>query len=278
MKIFTITIIAMAAALTALAQEDTRPWMPLESRIGLAIGIGSQTFLDANSSPLIYQSKPKSVKLFYQLESNSLLVNFDIDLKLGGMKALNHPNRMLLFEEENYKGEKETKKFPAGGSFFSAKVSLGAFYKIRSTQQSTFKVAAGLRIANELFYPQGWTGAGIMNALSIAPQAITQHRVNEHHKFMATFRLPLAANVTRLPYHNSVSYPNASQLEGFFKNSDWVGIGKFTAPEMSLAYDFQFSNRWGTGLTYDFAWYQVKTEQIFRAKSQAVRASIYHQF
>jgi hypothetical protein len=261
-----------------IAQEDTRPWMPLESRIGIAIGIGTQTFLDNNTSPLVYRSKPKNLRLFYQLESNDLLVNFDIDVKMGGLKPLTDQDRMLVFEEENYKGEKQTKKFPAGGSFLAAKISLGGYYKVKSTQESTFKVAVGLRVANEMFYPQGWTTSGLMNLLSLAPQAITQHRANEYHKFTAAVRLPLIAYITRPPYHNSVSHPNTNQLKGFFSNSQWSGIGEFTAPEVSFAYDYQLSTRLGTGVTYDINWYQVTTESKFRAMSQFVRASIYNQF
>ena len=82
MKRILITIFSIAA-LTGHAQEDKRPWMPLESRIGIALGIGSHTYLDHNSSPLIYQAKPKNVRLFYQLESKDLLFSFDVDVKLG---------------------------------------------------------------------------------------------------------------------------------------------------------------------------------------------------
>jgi hypothetical protein len=267
-----------SAALIGHAQEDSRPWMPLENRIGLSVGIGTHTYLDQNSSPLIYQSKPKNVRLFYQLESNNILINFDIDVKMGDSRSLNRPNRMLMFEEEDYKGKKETKKFPVGASFLAARVSLGAFYKIKSTQESTFKVAAGLSVSNQVFYPDGWTSTGMMNALSFAPKALVQHRINEHHKFNAAVGIPLAARVTRLPYHNSVSYPNETQVSGFFKNSQWTGPGKFIAPEISLGYEFQFRNHWGTGLNYDVNWYSVKTENQFRALSQFVRASFYHQF
>jgi hypothetical protein len=268
----------MAIPLSGFGQEDDRPWMSRENRIGISIGIGTHTFLDENSSPLIYQSKPKNVRLFYQLESNDLLVTFDIDLKVGGVIPKHHENRMLVFEEENYKGEKETKKFPAGGSFLGATVSLGAFYKIKSTQESTFKVATGLSVTNEMFYPQGWTSSGLMNALSIAPKALVQHRINDHNKVTTSLRLPLLARVTRLPYHNSVSYPNEGQLSGFFKNSSWTGIQKFIAPEISIGYEYLLSNRWGTGVTYNVNWYHVTTESKFTALSQFVRANVYHQF
>jgi hypothetical protein len=260
------------------AQEDARPWMSRENRIGISVGIGTHTFLDQNTSPLIYQSKPKNVRLFYQLESKDVLVTVDIDVKMGALKPKHQQNRTLLFEEENYKGEKETKKFPAGGSFLGAKVSVGGFYKLKSTQESTFKVVAGLSVTNEMFYPQGWTSSGLLNALSFAPKAIVQHRVNAHNKFTTSLRLPLVSRITKLPYHNSVSHPNEGQVSGFFKNSVWAGPEKFIAPELSIAYEFLFSNRWGTGLTYDLNWYNVTTENQFKALSQVVRANVYHQF
>lgn len=268
----------MVSGIAAKAQEDRRPWMPLENRVGIAVGLGSHTFLDQNSSPLIYQSKPKNVRIFYQLESNNLLFTFDIDVKMGGLQSKYHSDRMLQFDEENYKGAQETKRFPVGGSFLAAKVAIGGFYKIKSTQESTFKVAAGVSISNEMFYPQGWTSTGVMNALTIAPKAITQHRISEHHKLTGSIGLPLLARVTRLPYHNSVSYPGETQLSGFFRNSKWTSLNHFIAPEFSLGYEYLMSNRWGTGLTYDLNWYNVNTENRFKAVSQFFRASVYHQF
>jgi hypothetical protein len=278
MKKLLLTACLATLALASRAQDDTRPWMPLENRVGISLGIGRHTFLDQNTSPLVYESRLKNVKLFYQLESNHILFTFDIDVSLGGLQPMNNKNRTLVFEEENRNGEKETKRFPAGGSMLIAKVGAGCFYKIKSTQESTFKVAAGLRISKEVFYPQGWTPTGLMSALSFSPQAIAQHRIDEHHKFTATVRLPVLAYVARLPYHNSVSHPDVSQLKGFAKNSEWTTFNKFAAPQASLGYDYQISNHWGTGLTYDFSWYNVTTEQKFRAVSQSLKANFYHQF
>src|SRR5689334_8528824 len=88
---------------------EKRPWMPLESRIGIMIGIGRVSYLDENTSPLQYRSKPKNVRLFYTLESNKFLFSVDFDIKMGGLFPKDHPHRTLFFREENYKGEKEDK-------------------------------------------------------------------------------------------------------------------------------------------------------------------------
>ena len=64
----TLTLALLLITGLAHAQDyQNRPWMPLENRIGLAIGIGSVKYLDKNSSPLVYQSKPKNLRLFYNL-------------------------------------------------------------------------------------------------------------------------------------------------------------------------------------------------------------------
>ncbi len=193
-----LTLVALFVTGLSHAQDyENRPWMPLENRIGLALGIGSFTYLDKNSSPLVYQSKPKNLRLFYNLESNTFLFSVDLDVRLGSNAPKYHKDRTLYFQEEDYKGKKEDKKFPAGGSFMAGKISLGAYYKIPSTQESTFKVAVGGRIMNELFYPQGWNSAGMFNALSISPEGLIQHRVNEYHQFTASVRIP--ARRRRIP-------------------------------------------------------------------------------
>lgn len=271
------TLMVLLTALTAKAQEDRKPWMGLENRIGMALGIGSVTYLDKNSSPLIYQSKPKSIRLFYNLESNHMLFSVDFDARIGSTGAKHHRDRTLYFQEEDYKGKKEEKKFPVGGSFLSGRVSLGAFYKIKSTQQSTFKAAAGLRISNSAFYPQGWTSAGIMNALSLSPEGLVQHRVDAHHSFGASVRIPLLSHLTRLPYANSVSYPNETKAGGFLKNGKWVGVRQLLAPAFTVDYDYEFNQRYGAGLNYEFSWYNVATPNLMRMTTQSLSAKIYHQ-
>lgn len=263
----------------AHAQDyENRPWMPLENRIGLALGIGSVTYLDKNSSSLVYQSRPKNLRLFYNLESNTFLFSVDLDVRLGSNAPKYHQDRTLFFHEEDYKGKSEDKKFPAGGSLMAGRISLGAYYKISSAQESTFKVAVGGRIMNELFYPQGWNTGGMFNALSFSPEAITQHRVNEHHQFTASVRIPVVARLSRLPYDNTVSAPEKNQVEGFFHNSSWVSPAKFLAPAMTLGYNYQINTRWGAGLNYEFGWYNIQTPQQMKAVSHSLLANFHHQF
>lgn len=274
-----ITLLYLIISGTAHAQDyEKRPWMPLENRVGLALGIGSVTYLDKNTSPLIYRSNPKNIRLFYALETNDFLFSLDIDFKIGGTVPKYHTDRTLYFEEEDYTGKSEVKKFPAGGTFMAGRLSLGAFYKISSTQESTFKVAVGGRIANELFYPQGWTTAGLLNALSFSPEAVMQHRVNEYHSFTASVRIPAVALLTRPPYDNTVSAPDKTLVSGFFQNSEWTSVKKFQAPVIGLGYNYQINQRWGAGLNYEFGWYNISTPQQFRAVNQIVLANVYHQF
>ncbi len=272
-------ILINLSALAVWGQDyQKRPWMPLENRIGLALGIGSITYLDKNASPLVYQSKPKNVRLFYNLESNHFLFSIDLDVKIGGTTAKHHANRTLYFQEQDYKGKNEDKKFPAGGSLLAGRISLGAFYKISSTQESTFKVAVGGRVMNELFYPQGWTTAGLFNALSLSPEAWTQHKIDEHHSFTAAVRIPIITRLTRLPYDGTVSSPNENLLGGFFKNSTWVGPSKFLSPAFDVAYNYQINQRWGAGIRYEWSGYAIRTAQTMKATNQSVLASLHHQF
>jgi hypothetical protein len=84
MKKLLYPLVICTVLMTAQAQDyEKRPWMPLENRIGLALGIGTVTYLDKNTSPLIYRSKPANVRLFYNLESNTFLFSLDIDFRIG---------------------------------------------------------------------------------------------------------------------------------------------------------------------------------------------------
>jgi hypothetical protein len=275
----TLTLIALLiSGLTQAQQFEKRAWMPLKNHIGLALGIGSIAYLDKNSSPLVYQSKPKNLRLFYCLESNAFLFSIDLDVKMGGNGPKYHKDRTLFFQEENYQGNIEDKKFPVGGSFLAGRIYLGAYYKIPATQASTVKVALGGRIMNEMFYPQGWNTGGMFNALSFSPEVWTQHRVNEHHQFTATARIPIVTHLSRLPYDNTVSAPGKNPVQGFFRNSQWASPEKFLAPAMTLGYSYQINTRWGAGFNYELSWYNIQTPQTMKALGQSILANIYHQF
>lgn len=276
-----IIILLLGLAVTALAQAQDyqkRPWMALENRVGLALGIGNVKYLDQNTSPLIYRSRPKNVRLFYNLESNTFLFAFDLDLKIGSNVPKYHPSRTMYFQEEDYTGKKEDKKFPAGGSLMAGRISIGTYYKISSTQESTFKIAVGGRISNELFYPQGWTASGLFNSLSFSPEGLAQHWIDEHNSITASIHVPVVALLTRPTYDNTVSRPDKTTVEGFFENSRWVSPKSFLAPAFGIRYDYQFNQHWGAALNYEFGWYSIDTPQPFRATQQTLLANIYHQF
>lgn len=275
---FLLTLILLATLSSQGQDYQSRPWMALENRVGLALGIGSVTYLDQNSSPLIYTTKPKNLRLFYNLETNHFLFALNLDVRMGTTQPKYHKNRILYFREEDYKGKTEDKKFNAGGTFLAGRASVGVFYKISSTQESTFKVAVGGTIVNELFYPQGWTTAGLFNALSLSPEALVQHRVNGHNSFQASLRIPVATNLTRLPYDNTVSMPNKSVFKGFFDNATWTGPKSFLAPTMSLSYNYQINSHWGAGLNYELGWYNIRQPQPMKATTQSLLANFYHQF
>jgi hypothetical protein len=275
----TLALATLLIAGFAQAQDlENKPWMPLENRIGLALGIGSVTYLDKNSSPLVYRSRPKNLRLFYNLEGNTFLLSIDLDAKMGGNGPKYHNDRTLFFQEEDYKGNTEDKKFPAGGSLLAGRISVGAYYKIPSTQQSTVKVAAGGRIMSEMFYPQGWNSGGMYNALSFSPEVWTHLRVNEQHQFTAAVRIPVVTRLSRLPYDNTVSAPDKNQVQGFFSNSTWASPATFLAPAMTLGYNYEVNARWGAGLNYDLGWYGIQTPQPMKALSHAILANIHHQF
>jgi hypothetical protein len=273
-----ITLLFMMLGLGVMAQEIRPSARGLEHRLGLAIGLGSVRWLDQNSSPLDYISKPKNVRLFYSLENRSMLVTVDLDVKMGGTRAKYLPGRTVYFQEENYKGKKEDKKFPVGGSFLAGKLSVGAFYKIDDTSSSKIAVAAGVKLSNEMFYPQGWVSSGLFNAISFSPAVYAQHTIDPEQAIVGTFSLPVATYLSRLSYHNTVSAPNKTLMEGFFRNSAWTGAGGFFAPSIELQYRYQFNNHVGSALSYGFNYYSIQQPKSMRATSHAVLGSIYNTF
>lgn len=275
---FTVVIMAMAVSIASAQEKSERSWMPVQNRIGLALGIGSMTYLDKNASPLIYTSKPKNVRLFYNLETNNFLFSVDLDFKIGSTSAKYHPGRMLVFHEQDYKGKNEDKKFPAGGSLMAGRLSFGAFYKLNKHSFSATRVAIGGKIMNELFYPQGWTTPGLFNATSFSPEVLIQHKLNNRNSFVAHARIPVATRLTRLNYDNTVSAPHSTQFKSFFKNSEWVSVNKFIAPSFGLDYNYQINHKWGTGLNYEYTWYNINTTQSLKAVNQSLLANIHRQF
>ena len=273
---FTFTAVMLATAFTVGCAQENERWMPFQNKIGVALGIGSMTYLDKNASPLVYTTKPKNVRLFYNLETTNFLFSVDVDFKIGSTVAKYHRDRTLLFYEQDYKGKNEEKKFPVGGSLMAARISLGGFYKLSSS--SNTRVALGGKVMNELFYPQGWTTPGLFNALSLSPEVLVQQRLDDRNSLTAHARVPLVTWLTRLNYDNTVSAPNSTQLRSFFKNSEWVTANRFVSPAVGIDYNYHINNKWGAGLSYEFVWYSITTPQPMKGVSQSLLANIYRQF
>jgi hypothetical protein len=272
-----ILFVLLLIPLASSGQENRNPWMDRENRIGISIGIGTVTFREKNTSPLVYRSRPPGLRLFYQLETNNTIITADLELKAGPMRPKRFPDRTLVFEEEDYKGNKQIKKFPVRGSFLGARVSVGGYYKIRSTQLSTFKTAAGIRFSNQMAYPQGWTTTGVFNALSIAPAAIVQHEINEDHRLASGLSVPVLTRLTRIPYHGSISYPNTGTTGGFFRNPTWATLPGFIAPSFNLSYDYTFNESFGAGLNYQRDHVFIRGSSPLRYSAQSLSPQFYYQ-
>src|SRR5690242_7140276 len=124
-----LTLLLMTVWYLGHAQETPVEKSVVRNRMGIALGIGHVQWTDKSNSPLTYKSIPKNVRLFYNLETEDAIVTVDLDVRMGGMKSKEYPDRTIFFQEEDYKGKKEDKKFPVGGGLLAAKLSIGAFYK-----------------------------------------------------------------------------------------------------------------------------------------------------
>jgi hypothetical protein len=270
-----LTFLLMVLTSGVCAQETPVAEPTVRNRIGLAIGIGHVRWTDKNSSPLTYQSIPKNVRLFYNLETEDIIVTVDLDVKMGGMKSKQHPNRTAFLQEEDYKGKKEDKKFPVGGSLLSGKLSLAGFYKT-SNREST-QAGLGIRLQEEMFYPQGWVSTGLFNAISIGP-SVFGRRTSDQHTFTATAHLPGISYVARLPYDNTVSAPNKTLMEGFFRNARWMGPGKFLPLTLAMNYQYQMNDHWGTGMLYELNTWRINHPQRMGAVSNALLVDLHGTF
>ncbi len=61
-----------------------------------------------------------------------------------------------------------------------------------------------------------------------------------------------------LPYHQTVSAPNKTLLEGFFRNASWKGPGGYTPFGLALNYRYQKDENWGIGGTYELNSYSIR--------------------
>lgn len=259
-----LTLLLMTVWSLGDAQETHDEKSVVRNRIGIALGIGHVRWTDKNNSPLTYKSVPKNVRLFYNLETDDAIITVDLDVRMGGLKSKEHPDRTIFFREEDYKGKKEDKKFPVGGGLLAAKFSIGAFYKT-----SNDVTAVGIRMQEEMFYPQGWVSSGMFNAISFTPAFLAQ-KIDNRHQLSATLHLPGIAYTTRLPYHQTVSAPNKTLLEGFFRNASWKGPGGYTPFGLALNYYYQEEESWGIGGTYELNSYSIRDPERMKSLSNAL--------
>jgi hypothetical protein len=243
---------------------------------GITLGFQQFTMRDEAATALAYKGNFPTLGLHWTNNAPNFLWEANLQGSYGKFAPENFPSRNLIFLERKLDGSIDTVLVQANGTHLMLKGDFG-FYKKQSFGRSEDAFwATGLRVSEEVYYPQGFVSPGLSSVASLAPQAMVGFGNAEKGMFTMGIVIPIASLVTRLPYHQTVSQPEASSgTKSFFNyNTEIRSVNKHQEIKFRAGYQYRLSNHLIGGLHYEFAWLKDTDPRPLFMRSNTLVATV----
>ncbi|MFN7116309.1 MAG: hypothetical protein ACK4TA_05880 [Saprospiraceae bacterium] len=223
---------------------------------GFTLGYRQLTLRDQASSALTYRGNLPTLGLNWTRHTSQQIWEANLQGSYGKFFPQSAPSRMVIFLERNLDGSIDTVRVQATGSHLMLKGDVGFYHKQDFNHHSDAFWAVGARVSEELYYPQGFVSPGLTNVAAVSPQVLAGVGNFDKGLFTIGIVVPIAAVVTRLPYHQTVSKPEGpSATRSFFKYHTAVRtLNKHQEVKFRLGYQYQLGNHLSGGFFYEYAW------------------------
>jgi hypothetical protein len=262
---------AFAAMLTLFITSRSHAAPPTSERdqhtLAVSLGYADYGVADRAASALVYRGTTGAGRIDYAGERPHLRWSASLGFALGPYYAAHHPDRVAVFGTVGVDGTREDVTVPMRGRVLVPAVSLGLDGKWRFGRVT---LLAGGTIDYELFYPQGFVSAGLMQSLAAKPSLRVRVEPSPAHRIELGASTPIVAWVVRMPYHQSVSVPGESPVAGLVALGSTIqGPGRMQGVSADVGYRYRINHRVGVSARYRFAWLRNEVPRLLlRAEQQ----------
>jgi len=266
--VWTRALASIAAMLTLLLTSRSHA-APPGDRHTLAVSLGHTDYgvTDRAATALVYRGATGSGRVDYTGERPHLRWSASLGFALGPYFAARHSDRVAVFGTVAVDGTREEFTVPMRGRVFVPSASLGLDGKWSFGRVT---LLAGGTLDYELFYPQGFVSAGLMQSLAARPSLRVRVDPNPKHRIEVGASTPIVAWVVRMPFHQSVSVPGESPVAGLLRLGSTIqGPASMQGVSADLGYRYRINHRVGVSARYRFAWLRNESPRLLlRAEQQ----------
>ena len=235
------------------------------------VGLGYQRtwMLDKQASPLKYQTSEKTVLLAYDHIGNKGIFSAQVNGALGSFFPTGFKGRQMYDPGYNDDGTPRKDSFYIPGTLYNGKIKISYLrqtttgYNIIGKEKIYSHNYFGASINNQLFYSDNIVRAGWLNAASFNAEYLHTAMLNTKHFFSLRISIPLFAQNSRLPYHNTISSSSGeSNVKTFFKQgSAFAWLANFQNIQVEAGYEYSINNSFSMGLKYSGQWLHYTKEK-----------------
>ncbi len=259
----------VAIASTPLPARAQAP--EVDHALGLGLGYSRFSVLDEGATSLPYAANLVTGTLAYVGEGARMRWALRLGTAFGHEEAANHPGRTVRFVEDHLDGSQEVIAVPMRGTLHapSAELSLEKRFDFDSV---SLLVGGAARF--DMYYVQGFTTPGLMQVVGLRPSVAIRYRWHPRHAFEVVARTTVLGWMTRMPYHQTVSRPNASPYEGLVsQGSGFRTVNDLQTFEVEGSYEHRFGAHGAARATIGLDWlHDAEPRPLY---SLATRAALF---
>lgn len=206
-----VSILATLAAIGGRARAQEAPRR--EHVLGVGLGYGRFATVDQAASPLVYGANAGVGALEYQGEAGAVRFGVRTSVAYGADAAIGF-ERTIRFREVELDGTVTETDVPMRGNRLAGSAEAFAGYLHRLERVDVY-VGASLEYA--VVRPQGFVAPGLMQRVVTGPAVALRWRLGTRQRLEFEARTSLSGWSTRLPYHQSVSWPGSTAYQGLVR-------------------------------------------------------------
>ncbi|MGN6800621.1 MAG: hypothetical protein ACTHJN_01875 [Ginsengibacter sp.] len=255
-----ILIMATMFGANAMAQQN---------KFTLGFGYQRTWMLDKQASPLKYQTSEKTILLGFDHKGNKGILGAQINGALGDFFPTGFKGRQMYDPGYNEDGTPKKDSSYMPGTLYSGRIIISYLrkatsgYNVIGKEQLYSHNYYGASVNNQLFYSDNIVRTGWLNSASLNGEFMHTAMLNTKHFFNIKISIPLFAENTRLPYHNTISSPTGeSNVKTFFRQgSRFAWFGNFQNIQLDASYEYSINDHWSMGLRYFGQWLHYSKEK-----------------
>lgn len=208
---------------------------------------------DKLASPMVYRSLGFGGGFGYEKQFPKWMLGVSFGGYYGSLISNTQPNRGVIFRGQKFTGERDSFSFALRETLIDLQLDVTLAAKV--VDKGMHRLYIGGTLNNRMHFNTGFTNFALGNYAYAGLYWRYALEPNPKHTVYWDASVPLLAYCNRLPWHSSISTPNAGQVQAFFKaDGNLYSVNKFMLFHSAVNYRYQVTPTVAIGAEWTFYW------------------------